>query len=446
MSETSTWKDRFRSVLQSLLSECTATSHGSPALSNAEYRQLVQNAEHDFSAAARLNQYVVHFSCLDTKTDAIELIGSHPALAVLLSEKSQEYRISISTLMSGRTFRKDNFFSESVVRLVDCAIRYGVDTALQYFDQYLELDSQMQLPGFEATFIVGLNLGEPWTIDDGLQLVPYKRFEEHLRPNVRWSFRRSLPPCEDPDRPIAVLMRDLAWGPSIAGKWHPPTPRYRFQLNPVLLTNFVAVMIARPFSVVGQCKQANKWIYDVAGDWLDTGMTYPTHHTGWQNSIMTTELSPEQKSEIAKWILSLKNIHSGSTDSIELALSRLAASLSRRGMLSEQDKILDIAIALEILYGLEGPELTEKISARTGWFIGKDGQDRLMIKETIRKFYNRRSNIVHGRNVGKDMTLFNQAFDFARKSTLNILAQGRIPSSKMWTKIVMGANSDRCNL
>ena len=132
-------------------------------------------------------------------------------------------------------------------------------------------------------------------------------------------------------------------------------------------------------------------------------------------------------------------------NSLFLAIRRLSASLSRSGSLAGQDRILDISIALEILYKLSGGEITYKLATRAGWYLGNEACERLRIKKTLSDFYGFRSAIVHGRRVKKSGDeVRKQAFDIARKTLLRHLANGNMPDDQHWSGIVMGGeNQDK---
>ena len=78
---------------------------------------------------------------------------------------------------------------------------------------------------------------------------------------------------------------------------------------------------------------------------------------------------------------------------LALGMRRLAASLSRPGgRFGEEDRILDVAIALEIFYGgKKGHELAK----RAARLLGADATDQIRTYDQARRFYGVRSRIVH---------------------------------------------------
>ncbi len=87
----------------------------------------------------------------------------------------------------------------------------------------------------------------------------------------------------------------------------------------------------------------------------------------------------------------------GKPDAMSLAIRRLAASFSRPGSrFGEEDRILDVAIALEVLYGgTTGPRL----SPRAAGLLGASAAEQMQTYDQARRFYDVRSRIVHWKKV-----------------------------------------------
>ena len=84
-------------------------------------------------------------------------------------------------------------------------------------------------------------------------------------------------------------------------------------------------------------------------------------------------------------------------DVIDLAIRRLAASFARvSGPFSAEDRILDISIALEIMYGPIKQKLTHQLATRAERLLSQGTDQRGWISARIKSFYGVRSAIVHG--------------------------------------------------
>ena len=86
----------------------------------------------------------------------------------------------------------------------------------------------------------------------------------------------------------------------------------------------------------------------------------------------------------------------GKRDVIDLAIRRLAASFTRGGPFSAEDRILDVSIALEIMYGPIKHKLTHQLATRAKCLLGQGTERRGWISARVKSFYEVRSAIVHG--------------------------------------------------
>ena len=248
------------------------------------------------------------------------------------------------------------------------------------------------------------------------------------------------------EKSITVLVSELRWGPIIissAGRtlkdpW-PVKMTPTCDHNPILLIALLAVTLSRPLSVVANALRAEPWVDDFlnqpggGGTYFDPG--------NWMDPRRGAEISAEDARLAEQILKDWDTFADAGRDTLALAITRLSASLSRIGPLAQQDRVLDISIALEILCRLDRDEITYKLSTRVGWYLGSDTGERLRIKKTISDFYGFRSDIVHGRHTNKptrNREMHGETFDVARKTLLKHLSTGRMPNDQHWNEIVMG--------
>ena len=122
-------------------------------------------------------------------------------------------------------------------------------------------------------------------------------------------------------------------------------------------------------------------------------------------------------------------------------VGRLGEALGRDGRFAVEDRILDVAIALEQMYELDGGEISHKMRTRVAWFLGADSESRLREMKAVKEFYGARSAIVHNRK-GKAVTqrqhvAFAKGFDIARRSLFKLLRQ-EPPDD--WDALVVGGS------
>lgn len=126
-----------------------------------------------------------------------------------------------------------------------------------------------------------------------------------------------------------------------------------------------------------------------------------------------------------------------------IAISRLSRALMRIGDYSDEDSILDAAIALERMYEPGRGEITYKLKMRAACFLASDMQARKGVFDKVNRFYKARSDIVHGsRKELSTETLreaFEAGFEVARETLIKLLDRGR-PCD--WDEIVLAGHGD----
>ena len=115
-----------------------------------------------------------------------------------------------------------------------------------------------------------------------------------------------------------------------------------------------------------------------------------------------------------------------------------------------QDRILDVAIALEQMYEVDPGEISFKLRARAACFLADNSAQRKRIFRQVRDVYNLRSALVHSRRPSKKskklltpqhMTdTFETGFALARATLMKLLHQGP-PES--WDELVISADHPR---
>ena len=119
-------------------------------------------------------------------------------------------------------------------------------------------------------------------------------------------------------------------------------------------------------------------------------------------------------------------------------IGRLAEALARSGRFQTEDKILDVAIALERMYELEGSEISFKLKMRAASFLETSTDGRRQVAQDVGKFYDVRSGIVHKRKkpllAETIAATFTRGFEVARRSVVKLLRDG---PPKDWNEMVI---------
>lgn len=128
----------------------------------------------------------------------------------------------------------------------------------------------------------------------------------------------------------------------------------------------------------------------------------------------------------------------------EPIVARLAEAAARSGRFAVDDRVLDVAMALERMYELDQGEIAFKLKTRAACFLESDTASRTRVFNQVRRFYDVRSAIIHNAKRKKwsesdREEAFGKGFDIARRSLGKLLREG--PPAD-WNKIVLEATGD----
>ena len=125
---------------------------------------------------------------------------------------------------------------------------------------------------------------------------------------------------------------------------------------------------------------------------------------------------------------------------VELAISRWLKSKSST---SDADKLIELRIALEALYGRRAMnEKGFRVSTYGAWHLGESVEDRRRVRETLRKAYDDASRAIHAGNlkhVKRDGRLLPLAQALCLKGILKRLGEAETPA---WDELILGERHD----
>ncbi len=435
-----TWRSEFAGPLESLLASSVVRGRKLPDLSAGRLRDLVRQNRRDKAWEGRIARGTVEFNA-DTSA-AIQSLCDHPVLCEIATDDSDSRGIQITVLGSGVSLSRRKALLHILAQIVLHAIVFGITRSIERFDDVLNLGKENRLPGFEATFVVGIRLDTQWSIADGLRAVPYDQFRAKLiPPSAASSYDEMLRPHSTGSAPLFVLIRESRWGPAVsrAGTLSDPGElRLRFQSehDALSFTDSLALAVGRPLMVIAQSQRADRWVHDILGPNLGVGIygesPGPKHADIYEDAKLTTE----QRENFRRLFTYRRPSKRKPSRHVDLAVSRLISALGRRGMLAEEDSVLDIAIAMEALYQPGMGEITEKLSSRAAWLLGSGVDERKRIRKSIKEFYKLRSKIAHGSKLGASDDIQRTVFDVACRTLECYAIAGAVPSN--WDGIVMG--------
>ena len=329
--------------------------------------------------------------------EAMAILREHPLIEPGLEGSGRDESIGFRVL--GTTFRAT--LKGLVARLAKLSIKEGGEEAARRLHRYLTGGANETIPAYEITVIHGLIVKTRFNLDAGAYLAPYADAREEFGlPDEPEPF----PKTSFPD--AAVLVRGLEYGPGVV----PPGDfdglpdvlvAYRFPadyrvdlehcfVDSKLLVDLLSIatrvpLLSRTFHV-----RLARWIEE-----MDPNFAFGTRISeGFISDVWPGghELS---KGDVDAFLEMARGLHKypDRTDAVKLAVRRLAGSFSRPGgRFGQEDRILDVAIALEVFYGGKtGPDLAQRAAA----LLGGTAPEQKRTYDQAKGFYDARSRTVH---------------------------------------------------
>ena len=443
--EDARWAEEFGEALSVAVSSAVAKARDKPELSIDRFAEMVRAAERDVTQITRLIGYAIGFR--PEPEDAVRLICGRPEIVELFerTEGPEEFALSglRTSYISGD---RRSFVLELVARLVRSAVLVGVPNTVSRFEEMLERGAAKALPGLEATFVSGLGLRERWDIVQGLSAVPYDEYRQSelisFAAFAYDGFVREASNTDDSGRmpPVAVILQEFRWGPAISRGYAWPDIRYRGNggepFDMASLVNLLSVVGEAPLNVVGRQARAQRWFYDLLDENFDIGMDHLVRSPVGVVRGDGKGLSAAGKVEFERLLRLWQGFSMPDRSRIDLAVSRLAGAMSRTGTLAGEDKVLDVAIALEILYGMTR---RTKLSKRVSAFLGGDPDERASTESDVDRLYRWRVDVVHGLDGQADRDSMAEAIskgsNLARRTLRAYLDRGSIPARPEWAQL-----------
>ncbi len=360
------------------------------------YRALAARAKYDPVASMQFKE-----SHLWVKTDPVEamtILRENPLMKPGLrgSDSNEVVRLMILNRQP----------SSDLKWLVSClakpSVKEGGEEAARRLHRYLTAGVNGTVPAHEITVIHGLVVKTRFNLDAGAYLAPYAdaRAEFGLPDEPEPMSKTSYP-----DAP--VLVRSLEYGPGVATTYDDAAlddvqVSYRFPVeyrvdleswfgDSKLLVDLLSITKRVPLLSRTRYVRLARWIEEI-----DPSFAHGTE----DSSGFVSDVWPWRGRELSEGdvdaFLDLARgwyTYPDRPDAMHLALRRLAASFSRPGgRFGQEDRILDVAIALEVLYG---GTTGHKLSQRAAALLGATAVEQKRAYDQAKGFYDARSRIVH---------------------------------------------------
>ena len=359
------------------------------------YRNLAARAKEDRTAWKQFNES--HLWVRSDPAEARAILREHALLKPWLVNSGRDEAVDVSTL-NGSGRRELTWLVNCLAKL---SVKEGGEEAARRLHRYLTHSANACIPADEIIVVHGLIVAERVDLGRGAYLAPYEdaRIEFDL-PEEPEPFQKTTTPN------AAALVRSLEFGPAIG----PPEKdsglpdihvRYRFPTDyrigletwfydAKFLVDMLSIAGRAPLLSRTRYVKLSKWIQEIDPNFAhwsrdSDGFVSDAWHKG-------RELS---KSDAETFVALSRDWYAkpGKPHALALAVRRLAASLSRPGgRFGEEDRIFDVAIALEIFYG---GKTGHELAKRAARLLGADATEQIRTYDQARRFYSIRSSLVH---------------------------------------------------
>ena len=359
------------------------------------YRDLAARAKHDPEALRQFNE-----SRLWVKTDPTEaraILREHPLMKPGLEGSGKDEGVLFRILNKG--FRSD--LTWLVSHLAKLSVKEGGAEAARRLHRILSAGANACVPAYETIVFHGLFVKRRIDLGNGAYLAPY----EHAR--SEFGLPEEPEPWPKSSHPnAAVIVRSLSYGPCVApsddGPGFPQMQiAYRFPTNyQIDLESWFndSKLLVDLLSIAARVPLLSRTLYVRLPKWIEE--IDPNFAFGARNSRgFTSDMWPKgrdlSQDDVDAFVALSRGwgTYAGKSDSMEIAIRRLAGSFSRPGgRFGEEDRILDVAIALEVFYG---GKTGHKLAQRAAGLIGESAAEQKRIYDQAKRFYDLRSSIVH---------------------------------------------------
>ena len=438
-SDRAKWMRDLARALGSLAETATAHRIGSPPLTNQQYRALGEQAGVDTNARAAFDKFVTKLN--EDPTELIDLLTQHPAIRSNMGGAGKD--VATFVVMPSGGFRMK--LSDMARHLTRSAVKRGCQNAVANLDRFLSLSEEGRVPGYDIVVFRGLTMSGEVEIAPGLEIVSYERAAERsLVKNETPGPKNDIPDYSSMG--ALILASKMTWGPCLV----PPKTSKDIFTKPVtafqLLLGRVSGIVFDLLSIVTSHRVQVLSLLCCAPEFVDVNPNFGpgssigfSHDDHWAKKDFT----PEHVAQLQNLLRAWSRFNAKKCDTLELAVNRLASSIQRdRGRFWVQDRILDAAIALEVLYDVGASELRYRLATRAGHFLADETEERIRISGRMTSFYKARNSIAHGnsgktRKKGKESALKNDAdsgFDLAYDTVKKLLDRGDFPD---WDRLLM---------
>ena len=300
--------------------------------------------------------------------------------------------------------------------------------------------------GYDAVLFWGLTLKERVEVADGMVMLPFELVQRFVDRSV---VEDLTPPGSGFHRwrSVGAVVRPFRWKPTFSRAGYEREPELTnlelFFREAQTFLELLAVTHAAPvlrLATLPYCidRSASRLL---GLEYHNGGSHRGQPAQGFDGFDKCPELALEALTEAQEAFENRQGERYGRMAPI---VGRLAEALARDGRFQTDDKILDVAIALERRYEDERDRgaIGLKLGTRAARFLETGTEDQERVRQDVQEFYNVRSAIVHKRkkppSVAVKEKAFIQGFKVARRSVVKLLRDGPPPD---WNAMVIAGGN-----
>ena len=374
---------------------------------------------------------------LPSELDVVKaVLREHPALNRVLgySEDKEEFRIAIAN-----SLRRTSLI-DIITRLINCETESGFDDVVLRLEKLLSSQGKCKFPSYHVSVFFGLRLNKKMELSDGISIAPFESLKKFFDSSDLENLVRNSREFAEAGS-LGVVLKPFEWEPKIyhAGEKLESDISWdnEFPGDAQTIVDLLAIIHNTPLMNI-ICFEfcVDRRISELIG--TPSGGGVFIRHAGFSIDDHGGSTFPltEKLSQVKDMFSRLKN-PCNDLKRYEPVISRLSNSLLRKGRFGPEDKILDVAIALEQMYEIDF-EIAYKLGTRVSWFLESSGQKRVEVFDKVKDFYRMRSDVVHYRSKEKEKERKTEqadnGFDLACRTLFKLLQDGSPPD---WDRLVV---------
>lgn len=357
------------------------------------YRDLAARAKHDPAAAKRFKDS--HLWLDGDPVEACAILREHPLMKPALLESAKDEGFTGQIL--------DRSYGGTLTWIVKClaklSVKEGGVEAARRWHRFLTAGADYSIPAHEITVFHGLVVRAKVDLGPNAYLASYGQAKSEFDlPEEPEPFPKASYPN------AAVLVRDIKFGPGVAPREDRaglPHARASFSFpaeysvdleawfgDSRVLVDLLSIAARSPLLSRTRYVRLPEWIAE-----MDPNLGFGTQTSGGYSSDVWPRGRDVSQEDVRAFVDLFRGSYPYPGRALGLAIRRLAGSFSRPGgRFDLEDRVLDVAIALEILYG---GTTGQKMAKRAARLLGVNANEQMATYDAAEQFYRVRSRIVH---------------------------------------------------